>query len=325
MNATHRVLGLTDRQLDDFVTKPVRIVLVVVVAVVLRFLVGRAIKRFVRSTSDGRVSRRLMALGEHAQVLVDLSPSAIARRSQRAATVGTVLRSVTSAVILAVAATIVLGELGIDIAPIIASAGILGVAVGFGAQNLVKDFLSGLFLVIEDTYGVGDTVNLGPATGTVEWIGLRSTRIRDVNGTLWSVRNGEINAVANYSQVWQRAIFDLTILHGQDVELARTTVLAAAKELADDTSYAGVVLEPPAVWGINEIRPEGVVLRLVVRRRNGNDAFDRALRELLVDRLDAAGVRIFTLPATVEVRAAGGGAYAADLDLGGTRSQPGRA
>ena len=312
MNTRH-VLGLTDRELADFVTTPARIVAIVAGALVLRWLIGRAITRFVRSTSEGRISRRLMAIGEHAQVLVDMSATAVSRREQRAASVGTVLRSVTSAVIFAVATTIVLGELGIDIAPIIASAGIIGVAVGFGAQNLVKDFLSGLFLVVEDTYGVGDTVDLGPATGTVEWIGLRSTRIRDVHGTLWSVRNGAINAVGNFSQAWQRAIFDVTVLHGQDVTLARDTMLATAEALCDEAAFVDVVLEPPAVWGVNEIRPDGVVVRLVVRRRNGNDAFDRALRERLVADLGSAGVRIFVLPVAFDPQVNG---LAYDVELG---------
>ncbi|MGH3745598.1 MAG: mechanosensitive ion channel family protein [Mycobacteriales bacterium] len=309
----HQLFGLTDRQVADFVTVPARIVAILVIALVLRFLVGRAIRRFVSSTRDGRMSRRLLHLGERAPLLVDTSPAAIDRRRQRAETLGTVLRSLTNALILAVAAMMILGEVGINLAPLIASAGIVGVAIGFGAQNLVKDFLSGMFLVIEDTYGVGDWVDLGPASGSVEWIGLRSTRIRDVTGTLWSVRNGEINAVGNYSQTWQRAIFDIPILHGQDLDLARWTMLAAAEEVAARNEE--VVLEPPAVWGINEIRPEGVVMRLVVKRRNDNAGFDREVREAIVAQLDAVDVRIFTLPATVELRT-GGRTMQADLDLG---------
>ncbi|HEY5335585.1 MAG TPA: mechanosensitive ion channel family protein [Mycobacteriales bacterium] len=313
-----QLFGLTDRQLADFVTTPARIVAILLVALVLRFLVGRAIRRFVASTRDGRLNRRLIHLGERAPLLVDTSPAAINRRRQRAETLGTVLRSLTNALVLAIATMLILGEVGINLAPLIASAGIVGVAIGFGAQNLVKDFLSGMFLVIEDTYGVGDWVDLGPAAGNVEWIGLRSTRIRDVNGTLWSVRNGEINAVGNYSQTWQRAIFDLPILHGQDLDLARSTMLAAAEEVAG--RHADIVLEPPAVWGVNEIRPEGVVMRLVVKRRDNNAAFDREVREEIVAHLDARDVRIFTLPATVQVHT-GTRTLQADLDLGRTEPQ----
>ncbi|HEX7356037.1 MAG TPA: mechanosensitive ion channel domain-containing protein [Mycobacteriales bacterium] len=313
----HQLFGLTDRQWADFVTTPARIVLIVVIALVLRFLVGRAIRRFVSSTRDGRMSRRLLHLGERAPLLVDTSPAAVDRRRQRAETLGTVLRSLTNLVILVVAAMMILGEVGINLAPLIASAGIVGVALGFGAQNLVKDFLSGMFLVIEDTYGVGDWVDLGPASGTVEWIGLRSTRIRDVTGTLWSIRNGEINAVGNYSQAWQRAIFDIPVLHGQDLDLAKATMLAAAEEVA--AANEDIVLEPPAVWGVNEIRPEGVVMRLVVKRRNNNAGFDRSVREAIVAHLDAVDVRIFTLPAAVDLHL-GTRTVKADLDLG--RAEP---
>ena len=237
--SSHNVFGLTDRQLADFVTTPVRIVAIVVIAMVLRFLIGRLINRIVKSVRDGKVNKRLHAIGEHAPLIVDMSDIAVDRRRARASTLGTVLKSIANVVILAVAVTTILGEIGINLAPIIASAGIIGVAVGFGAQNLVKDFLSGLFLVIEDTYSVGDTVDLGPAVGTVEWIGLRSTRIRDVKGTLWSVRNGEIVRVANYSQLWQRALFDVLVVQGADVDRAREVMLRTAQEQAAEERWEG--------------------------------------------------------------------------------------
>ena len=292
----HHLFGLTDRQLADFVTRPLRIVLVVVFALVLRALLGRAIKRVVRSTREGRVERRITHLGERAPLLLDTSPAAAERRAQRAATVGVVLRSISNVVILVVTVATILGEVGINLAAIIAGAGIVGLAVGFGAQNLVRDFLSGLFLIIEDTYGVGDTVDLGPATGTVEGIYLRSTRIRDVHGTLWSVRNGEITRVGNYSQSWQRALIDVLIGHDQNLPAAREALLAAARGCAADPTFAGVVLDPPEVWGVDGVRPDGIMLRLAVRRRTGRDDFDRAVREHLVGTLQAAGVRLAVVP-----------------------------
>jgi small conductance mechanosensitive channel len=294
-------IHLSDRQIDDFITKPVRIVVIIVVALVLRFLVRRAIRRVVLSTREGRVNRRLETLGERAPMLVDTSETATQRRRQRAMTIGTVLRSFSDAVITLIAVATILGEVGINLAPIIAGAGIVGIAVGFGAQNLVRDFISGLFLVIEDTYGVGDAVDLGPASGTVESIGLRSTRIRDVQGTLWSIRNGEISRVANYSQTWQRLVLDLLIPRGQDVDRARAVLQAEAERVSALPEWAGVVLEPPTVWGVQEVRREGVLLRLVVRRRPHYDAFDRVLREQLVKALEAAGVRIFLLPNEVRL------------------------
>ena len=104
-----------------------------------------------------------------------------------------------------------LSELGVNVAPIIASAGILGIALGFGAQSLVKDFLSGIFMIFEDQYGVGDVVDLGEAIGTVEAVSLRVTRLRDVNGTVWYVRNGEILRVGNMSQNWARTVLDVGV------------------------------------------------------------------------------------------------------------------
>lgn len=300
--STHNVFGLTDRQLADFVTTPLRIVAIVAVALLLRLLVGRAINRVVRTVREGKVNKRLNSLGEHAPILiVDMSEAAIERRQSRAATLGTVLKSLSNFVILAIAVITVLGEVGINLAPILAGAGILGVAVGFGAQNLVRDFLSGLFLVVEDTYSVGDVIDLGPATGVVEWIGLRSTRIRDVSGTLWSVRNGEIARVANYSQLWQRALFDTLIVKGADLDRARSTILAAAEAVAGEQQWAGVALEPPAVWGVNEIRDNGIILRLAIKRRTKHDDFDRAVRERILRDLDAGAVQqfpVYTVVAT---------------------------
>ena len=133
------------------------------------------------------------------------------RRVQRAETMGSLLKSIASIVIFAVFGITAIAELGFDIGPIIASAGIIGVALGFGAQSLVKDFLSGIFMIFEDQYGVGDVVDLGEASGTVEAVSLRVTRLRDVNGTVWYVRNGEILRVGNMSQNWARTVLDVPV------------------------------------------------------------------------------------------------------------------
>ena len=139
------------------------------------------------------------------------------RRVQRAATMGTLLKSIVSGVVFTVIALMFISELGYDIAPLIASAGIIGVALGFGSQALVKDFLSGIFMIFEDQYGVGDVVDLGEASGTVEAVSLRVTRLRDVNGTVWYVRNGEILRVGNMSQNWARTVLDVTVGYTEDL------------------------------------------------------------------------------------------------------------
>lgn len=164
---------------DVLVTKPLRILLIVVLALVIRRLLRRAIRRSIaKATAVGLTERRRL----------------------RAETLGSILESIASAVVLTVAFVMVLGELGLNLAPIIASAGIVGVALGFGAQNLVKDFLSGVFNILEDQFGVGDEVDTGFAIGTVEAVGLRTTRLRDVTGVVWHVRNGEILRIGNRSQ-----------------------------------------------------------------------------------------------------------------------------
>lgn len=164
---------------DVLVTKPLRILLIVVLALMLRRIFHRAIRRSIgKATAVGLSERRRL----------------------RAQTLGSILESIASVAVLTVAFVMVLGELGLDLAPIIASAGIVGVALGFGSQNLVKDFLSGVFMILEDQFGVGDEVDSGFATGVVEAVGLRTTRLRDATGVVWHVRNGEILRIGNRSQ-----------------------------------------------------------------------------------------------------------------------------
>ena len=162
--------------------KPLAILVIIVGAVVVRWLASKAIDRVVR-----RAENAPLPGGKHA----------FNRRAQRAKSLGSLLKSVTTTVVFGIAFVMVLSELGLNVAPILASAGVLGLAIGFGAQNLVKDFLSGVMMMIEDQYGVGDEVDLGEAIGTVEHVALRVTRVRDVDGTVWYVRNGEILRVGN--------------------------------------------------------------------------------------------------------------------------------
>ena len=212
-----------------------RILAVVVLAFVLRAVLHRAISRVVsRAVARPAVPEALR------QRIVDMSPAvALERRRQRAETIGSVLRSVASIAVFTVASTIVLGELGVDLGPILASAGIVGVALGFGAQNLVKDFLNGIFMILEDQYGVGDAIDLGEASGIVEDVGLRVTRLRSVDGTVWHVRNGEVLRVGNMSQGWSRALLDVPVAYGTDVGHAQQVI----KRVADQVWQGEVVGE----------------------------------------------------------------------------------
>ncbi len=180
------------------VLTPLRIVLIIVIALILRALIHRVIHRVVKRVTDPSATSVLHPLRE--KLPASVREKASQRRAQRAEALGSVLRSSASVVILSVATMLVLGELGFNLAPILASAGIAGLAIGFGAQNLVKDFLAGLFMLLEDQYGVGDVVVLGDVSGTVVEIALRITTIRDDQGVLWYIRNGEIARVGNHSQ-----------------------------------------------------------------------------------------------------------------------------
>jgi len=186
--------------------------------------------------------------------------------------------------------TMILSEF-VDIAPIVASAGILGVALGFGAQSLVKDFLSGIFMIFEDQYGVGDVVDLGEAVGTVEAVGLRVTRIRDVNGTVWFVRNGEIVRVGNQSQNWGRLLVDIVVAPSEDLVRVRRVLTEVAEDLWADEDLAGVLVEQPEFWGVEAMTAEGITLRMTVKTAPTEQArVARELRSRVKARFDHEGI-----------------------------------
>jgi small-conductance mechanosensitive channel len=277
------------RYADAVVGPGLRIVLILVLAVLTRLMARRAINRLAQVTAEGPPPGLLRPLRERSPEVGLDSGMLSKRRSQRARTIGSVLRSGTTFVVYGVACTLVLGELGINLGPIIASAGIVGIALGFGAQNLVKDFLSGMFMLVEDQYGVGDVIDLGEATGTVEAVGLRVTTLRDTKGTVWYVRNGEVLRVGNSSQGYSVAVVDLPI--GHDADIPASTELAgrtAAALTAEGGSMASDVLEPPEVLGVESIGPDGITLRITTKVLAGRQwAVQRALlagiKEAFVD------------------------------------------
>jgi moderate conductance mechanosensitive channel len=214
-------------------------------------------------------------------------------RARRVETVAALLRSIVSAAVWTVAALMALAELGLNLGPLIAGAGIVGVAVGFGAQNLVRDFLSGIFMLVEDQYGVGDVIDAGPATGTVESVGLRSTRIRDVNGTVWHLPNGHIERVGNKSQLWSRALLDIDVSYQTDIGHATEVIKRTAQTMCDDPDYAESVLSEPEVWGVENLGLDSVTIRLVLKTAP-NDQFKvtRELRARIKAAFDEAGIEI---------------------------------
>ena len=251
-----------------------RILGVVIGAVILRWILLISIRRVVDRVVSG--VKRAQAV-EHT-VELSASPLHAVRVVQRTRTIGSVLRNVVTWSIVAVTIVLILSELNFSVTALIASAGVLGAALGFGAQSLVKDMLNGLFMVFEDQLGVGDIVDLGEVSGVVEAVGVRVTQVRDVNGTLWFVRNGEILRVGNKSQGWARVIIDLPAPYTSDVEAVEQTMLETAQAMADDPRWKRKVLEKPEIWGIESISAEALVVRLVMKVR-GPDQFEVA-REL---------------------------------------------
>jgi small-conductance mechanosensitive channel len=282
------------KELPWYVATPGSIALIVVVGLVFRWLIVRSIDRLVRRASAGTVPG-VIAGTKAGAVLADLRPGAGERRQQRAQTMGSILKSIGSGLILAIVIVMVLDQVGVNIAPIIASAGIVGIALGFGAQNLVKDFLSGIFMILEDQYGVGDSVDLGEASGTVEAVGLRVTRVRDVDGTVWYVRNGEILRVGNQSQNWARTVLDITVAYESDLDQVQQILQDEASAMYEDEQYHDIIIEPPEVWGVERFDKDGAVVRLVLKTAPLQQwLVARTMRQRIKARFDAAGIRIPT-------------------------------
>lgn len=192
-----------------------------------------------------------------------------------------------------VAGFMVLDALGLQLAPLLASAGVVGIAIGFGAQSLVKDFFSGFFLLAEDQLGVGDSVDVGEASGTVEAVSLRRTRLRDVNGTVWHVPNGEIKRVANRSQYWSRAVIDVVVAPDADLRRATEIIRQVVADFGEDPAWTDEgVTASPEVWGVEQLGPAGATIRSVVTTSPARQwAVARELRMRIRAALDDAGVQ----------------------------------
>jgi len=187
------------------------------------------------------------------------------RRHQRVRALGSILHSAASVTIFSIAGTVILGDLGINLAPLLASAGVVGIAIGFGAQNLVRDYLTGVFMLLEDQYGVGDVISVGKVTGTVETVTLRITRVRDVNGIVWHIRNGVIERVGNQSQGWARAVVDFPVPYTADLGTIRAILDRVAETAWTDPALRGIMLEKPDVWGAQDVSSSEVTMRIVAR------------------------------------------------------------
>jgi moderate conductance mechanosensitive channel len=271
--------------------KPLSIIAIILAALIVNRLARRALKRGLRGLASGGVKERLGAARRRTPAALLDTQEVSVRATQRIEALATVLRSVVTFVIALVAVLLILGELGFNLAPLLAGAGIVGVALGFGSQTLVKDFLSGFFILVEDQFGVGDIVDLETGvTGVVEAVSLRTTRLRSVDGTVWHMPNGEIRRVGNMSQHWSRALLDVEVAYDTDIPHAREVIKRVADELWHESDH---VLEEPDLWGVEDLGMNGIKIRLVVKTTPSEQwAISRTLRERLKAAFDAEGIEI---------------------------------
>ncbi|GAA2154895.1 small conductance mechanosensitive channel [Humibacillus xanthopallidus] len=286
--------SLTTVTWDEFtswlVGTPLLILVTLVVGFVARILLHRVIDRVV-ATATSRRAERLAAI-PGAGLALQAVGVAQTRHVQRTQTMGALLKSISTFVVGGITALTVLSLVGIPLGPMLASASVGGVALAFGAQSLVKDFLSGIFMIIEDQYGVGDVIDTGEVIGTVENVSLRVTQLRDGNGMTWYVRNGEIIRIGNRTQGWSTALVDVAIAYDEDVEKATAVIREVVEAMPEDDAWKAILLEKPNVVGVESISAGAITIRIVAKTvANEQIGVQREMRERIKRAFDAAGVR----------------------------------
>ena len=282
---------------DVMVGKLISIVVIIAIAFLIRWVLHFVIDRTVTRVVSG-VKRKQDVTDTQA---LQASPLAAVRVVQRTRTLGSVLRNIVNVTLFIIVTLMIVNVIDQSILGSFALLGAaIGAGLGFGAQNIVKDVLNGLFMVVEDQLGVGDVVDLGPATGIVEEVQIRITKVRDVNGTLWFVRNGEILRVGNMSQGWARVILDLAVPYDADVDAVEAEMLRTAVEMSQSGKWRSRVLEKPEIWGLESISDEAMVIRIVMKvRTSSKDDVARELRTRLKRSLDAMDVKLPSLSSVV--------------------------
>ena len=274
--------------LDDTVLGSVVVVVVVLLlALLARWLWHRFVRRTTVTFTKSAVTRYLSGDKDSPRE----REMAIERYRARAAAVASLMMSVGTFVIAAVAILFALSSIGINIAPLLASAGIAGIAIGFGAQTIVRDFLSGVFMILENQYGVGDVVTVNGITGTVEDVGLRITTVRDFDGTVWYVTNGSVTELGNRSQGWSVAVVDVPVGHGADLEQAKSVLVTTVTELQQDAVWAGRIMPDEPVVGVESITATAVTIRIRLHTVHEQQvSVARELRVRAVRALEAASI-----------------------------------
>jgi small conductance mechanosensitive channel len=279
------------RELAGWLTtgNPLEILVTLVAAIVLTIVLRRLIRRVVVRTIARTEARHLI----EADGVIVSSEVRATRMKQRAQAIGSLLTGAVSLVIWIDALLVILELIGIDITPLLASAGIIGVALAFGAQTLVKDYLAGIFLIIEDQFGVGDVVEFNAVTGVIEEVALRTTHVRDFTGVLWYLRNGEILSVANRSQGWSLAVVEIPVATGAEFDSIRRVVTEVGEAIVRDREVGPKVLAQPDFMGIEVVAGDALLVRITERCVPEHQlVVQRALRERLIEALRAAGIEI---------------------------------
>ncbi len=283
---------------DNIVGPIISIIVIWIVAVLVNRVVRLVIKRVGRRIEGAANSGRLAKMrAKTPRMLVETGSVGI-RAAARAKTTTGVLRSVSSFLIYSIAVLYSFSVLGLRLGPLIAGAGIAGVALGFGAQSMVRDFLAGIFLLVEDQFGVGDVIDVASSVdgtqgvrGTVEAVTLRTTDVRDSSGTIWHIPNGEIRRVGNMSQGWARALLDIPVPYGTDLAKATEIIHDVADRVIHAPEHWPDVLGEPEVWGVENLGPDAVMIRLVIKTRPGEQwPIMRTLRAELHDAFTEAGI-----------------------------------
>ncbi|MFJ3302402.1 mechanosensitive ion channel family protein [Streptomyces sp. NPDC086549] len=277
--------GWVEQNWSTWLAIGLRVLLILVIAAVLRKVVLRAITKLIDRMNRTVESVDGTTLGG---LLVNVE-----RRRQRSQAIGSVLRSVASFLILGTAALMVLATFEINLAPLLASAGVAGVAIGFGARNLVTDFLSGVFMILEDQYGVGDQIDAGVASGEVVEVGLRVTKLRGDNGEIWYVRNGEVKRIGNLSQGWATAGVDVTVKSSEDLDRVKSTLDEVAEKMSKEEPWNELLWSPIEVLGLDSVLIDSMVVRVSAKTMPGKSvAVERELRWRVKRAFDAARIPI---------------------------------
>ena len=274
--------------LDVLMGTPLRIFLIAAIAFIVLVILRRLIRNLTERIATGEGVTARLGGTEVASVLGFADPLSTARKAQRARTIGSVMRSAVTMVIGTIATLMILEQLGINTIPLLTSAGVAGVALGFGAQSLVRDFLSGTFMILEDQFGVGDWVVIGDVAGTVEAVALRVTKVRDENGTLWFLRNGEMLRVGNRTQGWAMAKLEISVPYDSDLEAVRASLQTALDSVQAMPKFAGAILGTPAISGIETMTATAITLKITARTSPAKQwDVARALRAEIRTRFEA--------------------------------------